>query len=232
MGNFVAPGVRDVCPHCGVAMVFSTTSEWYVRLRLRAEDELGPVQGTDLHWGSCPNCEGFIFDLVNWKRDYHGGEEVVEGYERVYPLSSARLSPPAEVPDSIRAEYKEAASIATLSPRGAAALARRCLQLALHDRGFRAKTLEKEIGLAEGDANCTPTLRQSLHLVRMVGNYAAHPTEDGAGSLLNVEPGEVEALFGALDDFFDAFYVRPSRHQEMIAAINQKLQGAGKPPIA
>jgi hypothetical protein len=48
---------------------------------------------------------------------------------------------------------------------------------------------------------------------------------------LRVAPGEVEALFGALDDLFEHFYVKPARHRAMMTAINAKLTAAGNLPI-
>lgn len=66
----------------------------------------------------------------------------------------------------------------------------------------------------------------------MVGNYAVHETSPQSGDLLEVEPGEVEALMAALDDFFDHFYVRPARHHAMLNASNAKLTAANNPPIS
>lgn len=59
-----------------------------------------------------------------------------------------------------------------------------------------------------------------------VAERAAHGTEDGEGALLEVEPGELDALFAALDDFFDTFYVKLKRHQEAMAAIDRKISEA------
>ena len=82
-------------------------------------------------------------------------------------------------------------------------------------------------------------LRTKLHFVRQVGLIGAHPLPekgvDGTRdytALLDVEPGEVEALFAALDEFFDEFYVRPRRDQRQLDALNEKLKAAGKAPIA
>ena len=224
---FVGPDTKEKCPHCGTVVVYATTSNYTVDLE-RHHDELGDLHGgVSLHWGRCPACSRIVIDIVSWQ----GQHEFVGAVERVHPVLPMPVPPPVEVPPEIGAEYIEAARLRTISPRASAALARRCLQLALHDHGFRARSLEQEIEKAEQAGKCSTVLAEKLHMVRMVGNYAAHGTPDDSGGFLTVEPGELEALFGALDEFFDVFYVKPARHEAHKEALNRKLVAAGKPPI-
>jgi hypothetical protein len=49
--------------------------------------------------------------------------------------------------------------------------------------------------------------------------------------LIDVQPGELVALFSAIREAFDEFFVRPARKQRDLDALNEKLKAAGKKPI-
>ncbi len=168
-----------------------------------------------------------ILQLVGTHMTEPGREDVT----RAYPIASARPIPASAVPPSVRDLYLEARSVDLISSRAAAALLRACLQASLRECGFRGQRLVDEIKLAEGDQRSTPSLSEKLHMIREVGNYAAHPTQTDTGEVLKVEAGEVEALFGGLNEFFEVFYVKPATHAKQLREINQKLTAVGKKPI-
>ncbi len=75
-------------------------------------------------------------------------------------------------------------------------------------------------------------LAEDVDAIRNVGNFAAHPLKStNTGLILDVEPGEAEWLLNVLEGLFDFYFVRPARRAEKIAALNQKLADAGKPPM-
>jgi hypothetical protein len=49
------------------------------------------------------------------------------------------------------------------------------------------------------------------------------------GSIIDVEVGEVELCFDVIDSLLDFYFIQPARIAAQKAAINQKLQDAGKP---
>ena len=51
------------------------------------------------------------------------------------------------------------------------------------------------------------------------------------GAVLEVEPGEAEFLLDVLEGLFDFYFVQPKRSEAQRAAIDAKLQDAGKPPL-
>ncbi|MBZ4400408.1 DUF4145 domain-containing protein [Myxococcus sp. AS-1-15] len=232
MNTFVHQNAQGPCPHCGVTIhVKINESHWVLPLK-RVTEEDGTSNGLDVHAGLCPSCEEPILDLVYWEKQFYDDPACVRNWTRAYPqLRRPRAPPPIIVPPHIRTEYAEAAAVEHVSQRAAAALLRRCLQSTLRDNGFKRAALEAEIEAAAQNGAIDYQLRTKLHIVRQVGNYSAHPIPDGGGDILQVEPGEVDALFGALDQAFEVFYVNPNRDREMLDAINKKLVAAGKPPI-
>lgn len=149
----------------------------------------------------------------------------------VYPRSSSRPPAPSEVNDDIRSLYDEASLIANDSPRAAGALLRRALQQIIHDiAGIKKRDLNAEITELI-DSNQLPSyITDILDSVRVVGNFAAHPIKSAStGSIIDVEIGEVELCFDVIEALFEFYFVQPARIAAQKAAINQKLQDAGKP---
>ncbi|MFY0582492.1 DUF4145 domain-containing protein [Cystobacter fuscus] len=231
MSDPLSPGAKGRCPHCKLSVRFEFPEDWKIKIAsFRPIPFMSLTTEVRAHVASCPDCNVPVIDLV-WMDipNYGDGDMEVTKVVRAYPEhASARLDPPPEVPEAIRIDYREAAAVEPISRRAAAALARRCLQSTLHHLGFKAKNLFREIELVDNDPRASSQLRQSLHMVREIGNYAAHPLPDGNGDFLNVEPGEVDALFDTLDDLFDNFFVKPRQQQERKDRLNAKLTAAGR----
>ncbi len=92
----------------------------------------------------------------------------------VYPDIGNAPFPNSEMPEAVKNTYLEAASIASKSPRGAAAILRLGIQVLCKDLGEPGKDINKDIaslvkkGLPE-------IVQQSLDIVRVTGNDAVHP---------------------------------------------------------
>jgi hypothetical protein len=116
-------------------------------------------QFVNLHVSSCYSCDAFTV----W----------VEG-DVVYPVSHSVVEPHEMMPAAIKGDFEEAGSIVNLSPRGAAALARLCIQKLVKELGEKGDNLNTDIaelvkkGL-EGE------VQQALDVVRVIGNNAVHP---------------------------------------------------------
>ena len=62
-----------------------------------------------------------------------------------------------------------------------------------------------------------------------MGNFATHATKsEHSGEIVDVETGEAEWNLDVLEDLFDEYYVRPARAKAKRAALNEKLEAAGK----
>jgi Domain of unknown function (DUF4145) len=80
----------------------------------------------------------------------------------------------ADMDDDIRADFEEARTILDLSPRGAAALLRLCIQKLCNQLGKNGKDLNAEIASLVKDG-LDAEIQRALDIVRVVGNEAVHP---------------------------------------------------------
>ncbi|OGB94372.1 MAG: hypothetical protein A3H39_11120 [candidate division NC10 bacterium RIFCSPLOWO2_02_FULL_66_22] len=141
------------------------------------------------------------------------------------------LSPPArggpqanpDLPDHIHRDYEEAQSIVHLSPRGAAALLRLCVQKLCVHLGERGKNLDDDIAsLVKKGLN--PLVQRSLDVVRVVGNEAVHP-----GVLdLKDDQDTANTLFTLVNLIVDQMV----SHPKTVNAIYEKLPESKKAAIA
>jgi hypothetical protein len=160
-----------------------------------------------------------------------GSSQKVISYRFVKPIGTQRPSPQIAVTSPYRDDYIEASAVLALSPKASAALSRRCLQAVLKDKGgFAQHNLIDQIDAAE---RALPThVSESLHAVRQIGNFAAHPMKSTAsGEILDVESGEAEWNLDVLDGLFDFYFIQPDIISKKKAALNAKLAAAGKPPV-
>lgn len=127
-------------------------------------------------------------------------------------------APPAnnDLPEDIKADYREAGAILNLSPRGAAALLRLSIQKLCAHLNSDGKDLNIQIGeLVKRGLDAR--VQQALDVVRVIGNNAVHPgkidLKDDLDTALRLftlvnlicekmisEPAHVEAMFASLPD--------------------------------
>lgn len=149
-----------------------------------------------------------------------------------YPKGAERPLPP-EVTDPYRAEFGEAVRVLPDSEKASAALSRRCLQSILRDKaGVKPGDLYNEIDQVIASGKLPPDIADGLHLVRVIGNFAAHPMKStSTGTIVDVEPGEAEWNLDVVERLFDFYFVGPAVTATRKAAINKKLAEVGKPPL-
>ena len=148
------------CPRCSAF----AQQDWSA-LFIEVED-LGaePVDGH--HVSKCLSC-GMVALWINEKL--------------VYPVKSAAPPPSEDMPQAARDLYVEAASIAPLSPRGAAALLRVATEKLVNDvcdmlPGKPSKRFNDKIGFLV-ENGLPEVVQKALDSTRYFGNEAAHPGE-------------------------------------------------------
>jgi len=215
------------CPHCSIEVHSSFTSQL---LNFGNGYQIGNYHGQGVYWSisamKCPACAEAIFSF--------GPQSGVDTLARwlIYPRTSTRPPLPPEVPESLAADYDEAAKVLDLSPKASAALSRRCLQGTLRSQGFSQKDLAPAIEAAINSNTLPSAISSNLDAVRNIGNFAAHPMKDtSSGEILPVEPDEADWNLDVLDDLFDFYFVQPERAKAKRAALDAKLAKAGKPPM-
>lgn len=205
------------CPHCEHDAVIrnddtATTYEW----------ARGAAVYAQFVW--CPNPECGRYTLT------------VDVYETVAAtdsqpshlgrlLRSVCLVPPSRaeiwpdyVPAAIRQDYVEACGIVEESAKAAATLARRCLQGMIRDfwEVDGRRTLYEEIEAIADKVDAT-TLA-SIHAIRDVGNIGAHMERD-VNLIIDVEPGEAEALISLIEVLVRDWYIAKHEREERLQAV-------------
>jgi hypothetical protein len=92
----------------------------------------------------------------------------------VYPVNDTAIIAHEEMPDSIKADFNEAASIVDKSPRGAAALLRLAIQKIMPDIGATGDDLNKSIAFLV-KKGLEVDIQRALDVLRVIGNNAVHP---------------------------------------------------------
>ncbi len=197
--KYIAPksGLKSfTCTHCGVL------ARQY-HFSVSAPDLEGSTDYSSddpIATSICENCEKYAI----W-----------HCLQMVYPNRGNAPVPNTDMPEDVKKDYEEAASMYTQSPRGAAALLRLAIQKLCVDLGGKGKNINEDIkelvkkGLPE-------QIQKSLDIVRVIGNNAVHPGQidvddaEVAGKLfilLNLitdymisMPGKVDAMFSKLPD--------------------------------
>ena len=179
----------------------------------------------DIYDALCPHCNGSHL--------YYSVTIGSSGsIELIWPLTNRPPCPP-EVPAYIQDDYREACLVLTVSPKASAALSRRCLQNMLRDVAkVKPSDLANEIQEVIDRGQLPSRLVESIDAIRNIGNFAAHPSKSkNTGQFVNVTVEDAEWNLGVLESLFDFYYVQPALVAKKRAALNVKLQEAGKPPM-
>lgn len=163
----------------------------------------------NLHLSVCGECD----DVGIWKGD-----------NLLWPAELEAPPANADLPDALRRDYQEAAEILPLSPRGAAALLRLCLQKLcgelLKDEGG-GKHIDTDIKtlVAKG---LDIRIQRALDIVRVIGNEAVHPgTMD-----LSDDRATAEELFRLLNLIVDVMITQPRNIEEMYGTLPETKRKA------
>ncbi|EHV9723967.1 DUF4145 domain-containing protein [Vibrio parahaemolyticus O1:K58] len=131
----------------------------------------------------------------------------------LYPTHGSAPVANEDLPEDVKADYLEAASIAQLSPKGAAALLRLAIQkLCLH-LGGEGKNINNDIALLVKNG-LSPIVQQSLDIVRVVGNNAVHP-----GQIDLDEPEVVSSLFVLINVIAETMISVPKQVEKIYSGL-------------
>lgn len=219
-----------ICPHCLVS--FHDNER---RVLIDVDKDGGWVVARH----HCPACNRLVLFLLNGTPlqlvggQFHGLGKPVKSRRLFYPKGSSRAPVPSEVPAHIAEDYNEAAAVLADSAKASAALSRRGLQTVLREAGgVTPGDLAGEIQQVLDSGKLPTHLADVIDAVRNIGNFSAHPIKSKhTGEIVPVEPQEADWNLEVLDAVFDFYYVQPARIAAKKAALNQKLQQAGKPPM-
>lgn len=216
----IKAGETGICPHCKIANRFEEATD----------HNENPYSSMNITSGSADHNE--ILKLCRCTNPICGKNIIFFGGNMIHPLGSTRPPCPGEVPTGIAEDYKEACLVEHLSPKASAALARRCLQNMLRERGIKVESQKLFDEIAEAMKNLPPHLSGAIDSIRHIGNFASHPIKSkNTGLIVGVEPGEAEWNLDVIEQLFDFYYVQPVRTKSKKAALNVKLTATGKPKM-
>ena len=223
------------CPYCRQIATITDENTSGDLHTFNEKNRTGGHLGIWTHTIVCPNsaCRDFTVEARLYKADPVNGWHVVG-----QPISIWRLKPqsdakpfPDYIPEPLRRDYEEACSIAGLSPKAAATLARRCLQGMIRDFwGISRPRLVDEI--ADLSSKVDQTTWAAIDAVRSIGNIGAHMERD-INLIVDVEPEEAGLLLKLVEVLFEEWYVhRHEReaHMKKVVASAQAKTAAKKAP--
>lgn len=139
-------------------------------------------------------------------------------YDRmIFPVPGEAPAPNPDLSDDIRRDYNEASSILSLSPRGAAALLRLCIQKLCRELGKDGKNINKDIAALVEDG-LHIHVQQALDIVRVVGNDAVHPGQID----LNDNRETAEKLFGLVNLIAEIMISQPKHVRELYESLPEE----------
>lgn len=229
------------CPYCNSHQIFSEENLHSTFQVLEVGDTEYGVVGITLVALRCVrvDCNRLKLDvyldntnLDHWSQTYSSKEHI--RYWAILPDSKAKPQPDY-IPKSIRDDYVEACLIVDRSPKASATLLRRCLQGMIRDFcGISKGRLFDEIAslrklLDEGKAphGVQHETLDAIDAVRGVGNIGAHMEKD-ISVIVDVEPGEAEALIQLIEMLFDEWYVARHERQARLKRVQEIAEGKKK----
>ena len=216
------------CPHCSVQVhpAFIVTP---IAQGESFSSERGHKFSFQTRSMTCPACEQGIIFL---SKHLTIRSPPPPNVSLIYPKHAVRSKAAPEVVSELAQDFNEACLVLTDSPKASAALSRRCVQGVLRLQGYAQRDLAKAIDAILAAKSLPSSLAENLDAIRNIGNFAAHPVKDtNSGEIVEVEDHEADWNLDVLEGLFDFFYVQPARDAARKAALNEKLQGAGKPPM-
>jgi len=181
---FTAPEFRKSsfnCPQCGAF----AQQVWYHAYKTAVESIANFSAIPDLYTSVCEHCGRHSLWYLPPQKPVpphlkQGQPELARKLEEanrprmVFPLVAQGPLPSPDLPEDISCDFQEARSIAPISPRGASALLRLCIQKLCVHLGEPGKDLNTDIG-ALVRRGLPQKIQQALDTVRVVGNGAVHP---------------------------------------------------------
>ena len=140
----------------------------------------------------------------------------------IYPNLKDGPEPNQDLPDDIIQDFEEARTIVNLSPRGAAALLRLCVQKLCIYLKAEGKDIDECIKWLVSKG-LDPLIQKSLDIVRVIGNEAVHP---GVIDLKD-DRDSANDLFGLINAIADQTITHPKK----VNMLWDKLPAAKKEAI-
>jgi hypothetical protein len=161
---------------------------------------------------------GLSLENVSVSKCYSCNALAVWLYEKpIFPPSTFSAEPNVDLDEDIKLDFREAARILDLSPRGAASLLRLCVQKLCIQLGEAGKNIDADIANLVKKGLET-SLQQALDIVRVIGNEAVHPGQID----LRDDRETAMKLFQLINIIADAMISRPKQIAELYGTLPER----------
>lgn len=165
---------------------------------------------------------GYTLFNVWLSRCYNCSKIAIWVYDQLlYPPMPGGPAPNSDLPNEIAKDYREASTIFSLSPRGAAALLRLCVQKLCMHLGLPGKNIDADIASLV-KKGLDPRLQQAFDAVRVTGNNAVHPGKMNVAD----DPSIAQRLFILVNLIADQMISHPKHVAAAYAAIPDSAKEA------
>ena len=160
----------------------------------------------NLHLSKCYTCK----EIAVWVHD-----------RLVFPPQQSGPEPNEDLPEAVKTDYDEARSILNLSPRGAAALLRLCVEkLSIHLEADGSTLDDRIADLVK--KGLSARVQNALDVVRVIGNEAVHPGKMD----LKDDRGTAETLFKLVNVIAEKTISEPRHVREVYELLPQSKREA------
>lgn len=223
--KFVTPQLNESAFNCAFCGAYAHMN-WYSFARDYAPRPYREAE--------CSHCqESSLWRVLEYASDHFGSSIPSQGV-MIYPDTGSAPLPDTDMPSDVKADYQEAASIFSKSPRGAAALLRLALQKLCKHLGKAGKDINSDIRELAKDNILPPLVIKVADTVRITGNNAVHPGEmsdedfDYVASklfdLLNFIVKKAITEPNELDELYNKTPEKPREAAEKVDAKNHRLE--------
>ncbi len=179
------------CPFCEHQATFNTIRELSVK-----RDYVAYLTMV------CPNCRRIAFVIYNTLED-----KIITIYPKHVPKCDERI------PEKIRDDCLEAKRcFEGRAYKGTVTMCRRAIQNTVIEKGAKKKDLFDQLNELVSKGIIPTSLEKLSHKIRSVGNYGAHPDEDG---LDEVKEKDAKEILEFLEHFLTYVFVMPKRVEEL-----------------
>lgn len=194
------------------------------------------IEQYEVDWMACFNseCGQIIVRIKKSVSEQRSGFEML--HEEWLAIPRRRAARPIDplIPEEFSKPYIKASLILEDAPDMSGILSRRILADLLKKYANRPeKNLSNQIDAFLKETAHPSRVKENLHHLREIGNFAAHTQTDSAtDEIIDVSPDEAEWTLNVLDGLFDYFIVGPERDKQRRASFDAKIKKAGRDPLA
>ena len=198
--EFYPPIFKKSNFHCPLCNVFAKQDFSDLVISEYARNIVTPLSASQ-----CSHCNEYAY----WHEE-----------KMIVPSSGNVEMPNPDMPENCKIDYLEARNIINLSPKGATALLRLCVQKLLIDLGLKGN-VNDDIGTLV-KRGLPAQIQQALDICRVVGNNAVHPGEIN----LDDSPETAISLFGLINFIVEDQISKPKKVAEMYNFLPERAREA------